>query len=127
MMLDLDDFKAINDTFGHHVGDVVLQRVTQTVEEVIREQDLFGRFGGEEFILLLPNCSLDYSKEVAERILRQIESIDVDDVTEGLQTLTVSIGLSHFQKSSELDNLIAKADQAMYKAKTSGKNQFVMI
>ncbi|MBN2866613.1 MAG: diguanylate cyclase [Thiotrichales bacterium] len=127
MMLDLDDFKAINDTFGHHVGDVVLQRVTQTVEEVIREQDLFGRFGGEEFILLLPNCSLDYSKEVAERILRQIESIDVDDVTEGLQTLTVSIGLSHFQKNSELDNLIAKADQAMYLAKTSGKNQFVMI
>ena len=126
MMLDLDDFKIINDTFGHQVGDEVLKRVTETVNSIIKEQDIFARFGGEEFILLLSSCSLDYSKEIADRILKQVEDIEIEGVTNISKKLSVSIGMSHFQKSSELDNLIAKADKAMYEAKSMGKNQFVI-
>jgi len=119
LLLDLDHFKAVNDTHGHLVGDRVLVDFADRVRALLRVPDRLGRFGGEEFVVLLPETSLDKARVVAERIRRDIEQADGD-----LPRRTVSIGVTvSFPDDPDLDGLLARADAALYQAKEGGRNR----
>ncbi|OOE73059.1 hypothetical protein BZG23_12660 [Salinivibrio sp. ML290] len=123
LLLDLDKFKRINDKWGHYAGDVVLQSFTRTVQERLRKADIFGRFGGEEFIVFLPKCNGDITAQIAERLLGEIREMDVyiDESRTPLK-VTASIGLSTLQPGDTLSSLIERADSALYQAKAEGRN-----
>jgi diguanylate cyclase (GGDEF)-like protein len=122
IMLDLDHFKQINDTYGHLKGDIVLQQVTYVCKKLVRVQDIFSRFGGEEFVIALPETSLSNAMLVAERLRRAIEAlkIEFDDIH-----ITASFGVAETigETDLSLDILINRADEAMYVAKHAGRNQ----
>lgn len=120
MMMDLDDFKMINDTFGHLVGDRVLVRTAQTIKSNLRDSDYCGRYGGEEFLVVLKNTNLENGLVVAERIRKAIEYIKWE---EDFKT-TLSIGILQCHEG-EVDDLLAEADILMYRAKRQGKNKVV--
>jgi len=126
LMIDIDDFKLVNDIYGHFVGDCVLQAVAAECQKALRQTDLLGRFGGEEFIALLPDTSQEVARTVAERLRSKIESLIV--YSKGFQvSVTISIGVCHLKDArGSLDVLLTQADQAMYAAKSDGRNQ-VMI
>ena len=127
LMIDIDFFKQVNDTYGHQVGDKVLQRVSQTMVEQMRRTDVLARYGGEEFVVLLPETLATTAMDVAERLRVRVASelIALDDG--GELSITVSIGLSVLDSStSEQDTpktLVAYADQALYKAKHGGRDR----
>lgn len=118
---DLDDFKDINDTMGHHVGDIVLKRFASAVRTQSRASDLFARYGGEEFVLLATGTYLSGAKNAAERVRKVAETIDFKDVAPSL-TVTVSGGVAQFRRDDKIEILLNRADKAMYLAKISGKN-----
>ncbi len=122
LMIDIDRFKKINDRLGHLAGDQVLTWVARCLEEFLREVDIIGRFGGEEFIVLLPETDEEQGKGVAQRLCRQFADADFEIRNEHIH-ITVSIGLSSFEPESTLDSLIDHADQAMYAAKQAGRNR----
>lgn len=122
LILDVDDFKFINDTYGHGVGDIVLQELCININALIRKNDLFVRYGGEEFILLLPRTNAVSSLEVAEKIRTQIEN-ETLEINNNSISFTVSIGVCESADSSiTLDELIKRADKKLYTAKKNGKN-----
>lgn len=120
LMLDLDHFKTINDTYGHQAGDRVLVEFAAKVQRCLRSKDLLGRFGGEEFALLLPNTPLDAALQVAERIRAAC-------VPQGNEVgCTVSIGVTlSLPQNDSMDKLLARADAALYEAKNTGRNRVV--
>jgi diguanylate cyclase (GGDEF)-like protein len=127
-LIDIDHFKRVNDTYGHLVGDVVLRAVTDAIREHLRNYDLAGRFGGEEFVVLLPQAGETDAVNVAERLRTHIAGlrIPVDpDVPDGTHVrLTISVGVAALDDTRrELTNLMAAADAALYQAKQSGRNQ----
>ena len=123
LMVDLDWFKEVNDTYGHLIGDQVLARASAVLQESIRTDDIVVRFGGEEFAVLLRNAGLDQAAEVAERIRSRIALIDWAYLGIDGHVLTVSIGaISYRGKLGAPDVLIAAADRLLYKAKQNGKN-----
>ncbi|MHC8311735.1 GGDEF domain-containing protein [Pseudomonas sp. GT1P32] len=125
LLLDIDDFKLINDTYGHPEGDNVLQRIAECGQAALRRGDVFGRIGGEEFAAVFPGCAPDMAMQVAERLQREIQrlSFSHDDQTFGI---TVSQGLTSLTAEDEsLDTLFARADAAMYEAKRQGKNRII--
>ena len=121
IMLDIDDFKSINDTYGHQFGDEVLVRVSSVFNKTLRETDIIGRYGGEEFLILLPNTNLDNAWRVAEKIRITVASGTWD--VEGL-TVTLSGGVSEYE-GKHSNKLIGDADKKLYKAKSMGKNRMV--
>lgn len=125
LLLDIDDFKVINDTYGHQEGDNVLQRIAESGRATLRRGDVFGRVGGEEFAAVFPGCAPDMAMQVAERLQREIQRLSF---SHGDQTfgITVSQGLTSLTAEDEsIDSLFARADAAMYKAKHQGKNRIV--
>ena len=118
IVLDIDNFKNINDNFGHQVGDEILKEVSLLVRENIREEDIFARWGGEEFLLLLKNISLEEAKTKAESICRLIDK----HIFKTIGHLTVSLGLAWVSENDTLHSVIFRADKALYDAKNSGKN-----
>ncbi|MBK5303097.1 MULTISPECIES: GGDEF domain-containing protein [Gammaproteobacteria] len=125
LLLDIDDFKVVNDTYGHQEGDKVLQRIAESGRAALRRGDLFGRIGGEEFAAVFPGCAPDMAMQVAERLQREIQRLGFshDDQTFGI---TVSQGLSSLTHEDEsIDTLFARADAAMYQAKRQGKNRII--
>lgn len=126
LLLDLDDFKKINDQYGHQVGDEVLRRLAHCGSNALRRGDLFGRIGGEEFAALFPGCEQDVAMQVAERLQREVQRLSFRH--EGTSFgITVSQGLtSLLATDANLDALYARADAAMYVAKRQGKNQIVL-
>lgn len=118
IMMDIDDFKSINDTFGHNVGDLVIKFVAGVIRNKIRESDLAFRWGGEEFLMILPNTSVFQAAQFTERIRMEIE----EHVFESFK-VTISSGISYFSKSLEPEQIIKKADDALYESKRQGKNQ----
>lgn len=124
LMLDIDHFKNINDTYGHQSGDVVLKSVAMTFQKVLRSVDIIGRLGGEEFAVILPETGIERATEVAER-LREIISADEVALPEGNKIrFTVSIGITALvDKVSNINMLLNEADKALYKAKQSGRNR----
>jgi diguanylate cyclase (GGDEF)-like protein len=131
-LLDLDRFKLVNDTYGHLVGDQVLRRIAATMTEVLRDYDLAGRFGGEEFAMLLPQTRAVDALRIAERVRAHIAEIPIyaSGPTGGERVpVTASIGVAALEAGSHrgLTELIAAADAALYRAKASGRDQVQMI
>ncbi len=122
IMFDIDDFKSINDDYGHNVGDKVLKEIAKVVLSVIRDTDHFGRWGGEEFILLPTETSLEDATVLAEKIRKAILAHDLIDS----RRVSCSIGVAQYQQDEDLDILVHNADLAMYDAKNSGKNRVVV-
>ncbi len=121
MMIDLDDFKEVNDNFGHQAGDNVLSVIGGLILESIRKMDIACRYGGEELAVIMPNTDLSSSKIIAERIRKKIEEYEFDGFK-----VTASIGLSIFDSNANNTiDLVYLADKALYKAKMDGKNRVV--
>ncbi len=122
LMMDLDHFKQINDRYGHAVGDAVLKRFVQTVSDVLRESDLMGRLGGEEFAVLLPNTALEGGCALAQRIIDSVQGSPVP-VHHQLIVYTVSIGAGCLRSENTFAALLGVADMALYRAKNAGRNR----
>lgn len=121
-LIDIDHFKRVNDTYGHDVGDKVLKEITNTIKSSVRIQDLFARHGGEEFTLLLRNTDKDMGLNIAEKIRRVIEDLEIP-AKDNMVKVTISIGVVEFSKNVvEFDKLVDLADQALYEAKNQGRN-----
>ena len=124
-VIDFDYFKSINDKFGHDAGDHVLQRFAEVAEDSLREQDGFGRLGGEEWLLLF----LDASKEDAERIFNRLQdglnSEPIEGIPEDYQ-ITFSMGFTEAQPGDSFDDLYKRADDVLYEAKKSGRQRLVI-
>lgn len=126
LMLDIDYFKRVNDTFGHANGDRVLKQFVQTCKIQIRSTDIFARLGGEEFALLLPESGPEEARVTAERIRREIENQAVSSDSEGNIYITVSIGISaKTVENPTLSRMIQDADNALYQAKSMGRNRVI--
>ena len=124
VLMDLDDFKLINDRHGHAVGDRILVAVARAVAEALRGTDLAGRWGGEEFALLLPGTGIDHGLQVMERVLLAVRGLRVEGDGGLAVHCTASIGLAVPGPDTErVETLIDRADRAMYAAKTAGKNR----
>ncbi len=122
VMIDIDNFKSINDTYGHAMGDEVIKALPQKIIPCIRESDILARFGGEEFILLLANSNRDNALIVSQKIRSIIEDTSVNGIK-----FTVSLGLSQINLDDvSLRDVIKKADEGLYQAKNSGKNKVCM-
>ncbi|WP_045778940.1 GGDEF domain-containing protein, partial [Methylocucumis oryzae] len=124
LMLDIDFFKRVNDNYGHQMGDIVLQKVAQHCQQAVRKVDIVGRFGGEEFVLFLPDSSFANALEIAERLRKGIETSVLAYVDSETIHVTISIGVVNTnQASSSVDKLLDTADKALYEAKRNGRNQ----
>jgi len=117
--LDIDHFKTINDVHGHLCGDHVLKQLVGVVQESIRDVDLFARWGGDEFILLMPSSSLDNAVHQVERIRQIVYAQHFEDVG----AVSVSIGVAEYQKNESQESFINRMDQALYEAKYKGRNR----
>jgi diguanylate cyclase (GGDEF)-like protein len=125
VMFDIDDFKEINDSFGHTIGDVVLSELCGAVRESLRPPDLFARFGGDEFAIILPHTDLAGACAVAERILQQVRSLAIPADEEGTIACSVSLGIADLQHADKTaDDIIRRADERLYEAKRAGKNRY---
>ncbi len=124
LMFDVDFFKEINDGFGHDVGDAVLQQLTQLVAESLRETDLFCRYGGEEFIVLLIETDMETASHVAQRLLKKIAEHDFSALPE--QRLTCSFGLTCMLETDDENSILKRVDNALYDAKNDGRNCIVI-
>jgi len=123
LMLDIDCFKEYNDRFGHLVGDMILKEVTKTIKENIRQIDIMGRYGGEEFAICLTETGKSEATIIAERIREAVGTRNIPAYDEELR-VTISIGIASFPADSvELEPLIENADRALYRAKESGRNK----
>lgn len=126
LVVDIDFFKKVNDRFGHIAGDQVIQQFANTCLTLFRDTDLIGRYGGEEFIIILPETDQDDALMTGERLRHAVENMDIP-FEECRLNITISIGIatSHNTANISLDNLLAKADQALYQAKATGRNKVV--
>jgi len=129
IMFDLDHFKDVNDTFGHAIGDRMLQCVAKAARSQLRDVDLIGRYGGEEFVIILPVTSAHQAGLLAERIRAGVESLRVE-TDKGLASVTLSIGIAemfHAPRDGSVDDMIRRADEALYVAKKAGRNCVVIF
>jgi diguanylate cyclase (GGDEF)-like protein len=123
MMIDIDYFKNYNDRYGHLVGDAILREVANTIKESVRQIDLVGRYGGEEFSIILTETAAEQSKFVAERIRKAVEDKHIKVYDEDLKA-TISIGVATFPEDArEPQAIIERADKALYRAKEAGRNR----
>ena len=127
ILFDLDHFKRINDTYGHAVGDMALIQATKTARESLRQGEIIGRYGGDEFVILLPGSNSIQAQQIAERLREKIAS-QVLSTTKGDLSLTLSFGIAELEQSdpSTLETLLAHADEALYIAKRAGRNQLAV-
>lgn len=121
LLLDADHFKKINDTLGHAAGDQAVQHIAHIAEQQLRDYDLLFRFGGEEFLLCLPDTEHHIALQIAERLRQSIEKQRVQHTDQF--TLTVSIGVASTPGATDWQSLLTQADQALYIAKSLGRNQ----
>jgi len=122
LMIDIDAFKLVNDTFGHVVGNKVLTQIASTLNQTVRNTDFVFRCGGDEFGVVLPGTSLEGAMHVAEKILQKVEAENILTSLGYTGPVTVSIGISEYHRGSHFETLVAEADQALYASKRSSKN-----
>jgi len=124
IMVDIDHFKKVNDTFGHDGGDKVLREIASLLKKSVRQHDTVARYGGEEFVLLLPGAPLDPTNMVAERIRRSVENTPFDMGQTQIR-ITISLGISNFpiHRMKSKEELVKMADLALYEAKRGGRNR----
>jgi two-component system cell cycle response regulator len=126
-MLDIDHFKTVNDRYGHLTGDEVLAKIATLICRNVRDTDIVGRYGGEEFIIVLPKTNLSSSWVVAERLRSIIEKVEMKDSAGNVFTITVSQGLAGWERDEDAASLISRADEALYKAKGKGRNRVQIL
>ena len=129
IMFDLDHFKNINDTYGHSIGDKMLERVAQVTHAQLRDVDIIGRYGGEEFVIVLPVTNAQRALLLAQRILETVSAIRLQ-TDHGTAAITLSIGIAetiHSPQDESVENVIRRADEAMYAAKQAGRNRAVIF
>lgn len=119
IMFDIDFFKKINDTYGHDLGDLVLIEISKSVKKLMREIDIFCRWGGEEFMILLPNTSLKFAVLVAERIRKSIYNLIIGDI----KKVSCSFGVVSFDLEEDLDTFVKRVDNKLFTAKNNGRNR----
>lgn len=124
LMIDIDHFKNVNDTWGHHVGDQVLCYVAETLQRTVRGEDYVSRFGGDEFAVILPHTTLEAATAVGENIRHALEREPLSlDVAPPLSPLTVSIGISCYDPGEPLEDWVKRSDSGLYRAKREGRNR----
>jgi diguanylate cyclase (GGDEF)-like protein len=125
LLADLDGFKAVNDQLGHAVGDEVLRRVARAMESALRTEDLLGRYGGDEFVAVLPGTGREGALEAGERLRRAVLDLDLGIAGLGFpDPLALSVGVATFERSqTEPSDLVRRADEALYRAKVAGKDR----
>jgi len=119
LMIDMDHFKRINDTYGHNAGDDVIRKVSQTLQKTVRKADLLARWGGEEFVVLLPEAAMDEAIIAGEKLRKEVAKLEH---FEGV-TVTVSIGVSTWNASDAVESWLKRADKGLYQAKQEGRNR----
>lgn len=124
-LIDIDLFKSINDQFGHQVGDEVLRTFANVTKRTLRFGDMFSRWGGEEFLLMLPDTSVSQGIECLNRIRAVLAATSFDAIAPGLG-VTISAGVTDLHPDDTLEVAVERADQAMYRAKQSGRNQVIL-
>lgn len=123
-LMDIDHFKQINDGFGHHAGDEILRDIASHVDGQLRSMDSFGRYGGEEFTLVLPQTALEGAAIKAEKLRREVASLRFPTISDDLQ-VTVSIGVAEYRNHEDIDATVARTDKCLYLAKDRGRNRVV--
>lgn len=123
-LLDIDNFKLINDRFGHDTGDIVLKKLSEKLQSLLRQDDFIGRFGGEEFLVILPETGLATAKATAQRLCQATNAMTLAELPEEYQ-LSVSIGVTEYLPGEKIEQTIKRADLALYDAKSSGRNQVI--
>lgn len=123
VMLDVDHFKQVNDTYGHAVGDEVLRTVSRSMEAQVRQGDLVGRYGGEEFLIVLPMTELESAKALAQRVRAAVET----DTRHAPGSVTASLGVAQLLSGEPVDRWLMRVDEALYRAKAAGRNCVVAV
>jgi len=126
LMFDIDHFKKVNDTYGHLVGDIALKMVAGTISGALRPLDTAARFGGEEFVVLVPNCNEEYLFVVGERIRILVETSWIDLEGGSRLKITISGGGAMVQPNDQVSTLVERADQRLYQSKESGRNRVIV-
>ncbi len=121
-LIDLDHFKQVNDTYGHAAGDEVLRRTARLFRENLRTMDIVGRWGGEEFIVMLPEMAIDQANITGNRLLQALAATDID-AGSALIKITATIGITQLLPGDKMDEIISRADAALYKGKEAGRNR----
>jgi diguanylate cyclase (GGDEF)-like protein len=128
LLFDIDDFKEINDSLGHVIGDVVLSELCGAVREMLRPPDFFARFGGDEFAVILPHTDLPGASSVAERILATVRKLTIPTDEEGAIQCSISIGIAEYDDQRDVsgNDLVRRADEKLYVSKRQGKNRYTL-
>ncbi len=128
ILMDIDYFKTFNDTFGHQVGDQVLKLVSRTLQQGVKGRDMTARYGGEEFAVLLPETNIAGGSKVAELLRQEVEKKEVVNRSTGkkIAKITLSAGVTEYQKGENISELIERVDKALYVAKNEGRNRIVV-
>lgn len=126
-MFDIDHFKKVNDTYGHLAGDRVLMQVAKTAKAALREGDILMRYGGEEFLVILPGASKEGSRAVGEKLRRMVEETSIADGDQVIR-VTISIGVTSYPELEATGEqiLVKRSDEALYRAKETGRNKVSM-
>lgn len=119
-MADIDNFKRVNDTWGHEAGDRILAQIASVLSETLRMPDKVGRYGGEEFLVVFPHTTLAQARKIAERMRTAVQQAEL--ALGGSARVTVSIGVTQFQRGEDLEQLLSRVDGALYQAKAGGRN-----
>jgi len=123
LMIDIDHFKRVNDTWGHAAGDTVLRNIAQLIRLALRDVDIAGRYGGEEFVVLLPETEIDGALQIAERLRLSVAGTPVPQESGPLIPVTISVGVGQLAAEESGESLLSRADQAMYRAKNNGRDR----
>lgn len=126
ILTDIDNFKKLNDTYGHHCGDSALILTSAELRSNLRESDILSRWGGEEFLFLLPATALDTAADIAERLRKEIGALEIDCSEQLKLNISATFGIAQRKDGESFDALLARADQALYEGKHSGKNRIVI-
>ena len=121
IMFDIDHFKNVNDTYGHDIGDEVLKILSSVISKCLRNQDIFARWGGEEFLVLLPNINIETASKIAEKLRYALDTIDEKDIPH----FTSSFGVVEFVNGESTDRFLKRVDEALYEAKDTGRNKVI--
>jgi diguanylate cyclase (GGDEF)-like protein len=122
-MVDLDNFKTVNDTLGHAAGDQVLRRAAELLRSALRHDALLVRYGGEEFVAIVPVADLALACQVAERLRVVLAQAPWGELIPGLQAVTTSVGVTLLEVGEPMEQALSRADEALYRAKSGGRNQ----
>ena len=125
IMMDVDNFKRFNDTYGHTEGDTVLMKLGRIITDSVRDSDAACRYGGEEFVVILPMTKLEASVDVAERIRKKFAREKFHPSDEATVSTSVSLGVTELKSDDTPNSIVTRADHALYQAKSRGKNQTV--